>query len=273
MLLAYWLRQVLIGWRGPYVSTEFRVPPHKLIAVAVTEEPRILATSDIHSPEYLKAFLDSLRSFKERPCLFLFAGDIIDRGNVAAAEPVFAAAREVVEGRMVATFGNDEFQDRWDELRRRYPDVDWLADELKVYTCGGVRVAVVGTPGAIDRPTSWQLRHIENITKIYAERVNRVAELLREARSQADYVILLSHYALARGNLKGEDPRIYPSLYSSRMERLIAEARPTVAVHGHAHNGTRLTQVNGVPVYNVAFPLNRSPVWVRRVRVGLDAFL
>lgn len=233
---------------------------------------QLLASSDMHSPEYLNDFIRSLTSVTGRPCLFLLAGDIVDRGNVAMAEPVMKAIEERFGSKIVATFGNDEFQDRWDELRRRYPQVDWLADELKVYDCGGLRVAVVGTPGALDRPTRWQEAHIKGIEEIYMKRVEVVRELLTRAKSEADRVVLLSHYALAKANLKGEDPRFYSNLYSSRMERLIAELRPTVAVHGHAHKGSRFTIVGGVPVYNVAFPLNRSPVWVKEVRAGLEAF-
>jgi len=235
-------------------------------------ELRLLASSDIHSPEYLKEFTESLAGLGKSPCLFLLAGDIVDRGNVAMAEPVFRAIEERFNVKIVATFGNDEFQDRWDELRRRYQQVDWLVDELRVYTCGSVKVAVVGTPGALDRPTKWQEAHIKGIEEVYRRRVEVVRGLIREARKSADVTVLLSHYALARGNLKGEDPRSYANLYSSRLEKVIAEERPTIAVHGHAHKGSRFTVVAGVPVYNVAFPLNRAPVWVREVKAGLEAF-
>ncbi len=236
-------------------------------------EPRLLATSDIHSPEYLKQYVMSLAGLKEKPCLFMFAGDIVDRGQVDAARPVFEAAQRL-GGRLVATFGNDEYQELWDEIRSRYAYVDWLVDELKVYDCGEVSVAVVGTPGSLDEPTKWQRTHIPGIERVYSERVRAVRELLLRAKGDADLVVLLSHYAVARANLRGEDPRAYPYLYSSKMERVVREVRPSVAVHGHAHNGHPFSIVEGVPVYNVAFPLNRSPVWVTgRVRVGLEAFL
>lgn len=234
--------------------------------------PLLLATADIHSPEYLQKFLESLKKVGDRPCLFLFAGDIIDRGNVAAAEPVFRAVEEL-GARPVATFGNDEYQEVWDEMKSRYRNVDWLVDNIGSYTCDGVKVAVVGTPGSLDLPTSWQRRHMPGIEEVYRKRVETVAQLLREAKESNDVVILLSHYALAKANLKGEDPRAYPMLYSSRMERVVAELRPTMAVHGHAHRGSRFTLVNGVPVYNVAFPLTWAPVWLRHVSAGLEAFL
>lgn len=238
-----------------------------------TALPRLLATSDIHSPEYLELYVRSLSAVRDRPCLFLFAGDIVDRGQVRAAAPVFEAASRL-GGRLVATFGNDEYQEVWGELRSSYPQVDWLADELKVYDCDGVSVAVVGTPGSLDQPTRWQRAHLPDIERVYSERVSRVRELLVRAKGEAEVVVLLSHYAVARANLKGEDPRAYPYLYSSKMERVVREVRPTVAVHGHAHNGVSFSLVDGVPVYNVAFPLNRSPVWVSgSVRVGLEAFL
>jgi len=235
-------------------------------------DPGLLATSDVHSPEYLQDFVASLSKVKGRPCLFLFAGDVIDRGRAEAARPVFEAA-ERLGGRLVATFGNEEYQEVWGRMRTLYPQVDWLVDEYRVYDCGGVSVAVVGTPGSLDRPTKWQAKNVPGVEKIYEERVERVGELLRRARSEAQFVVLLSHYAVAKANLKGEDPRAYPYLYSSKMEKVVRELRPTIVVHGHAHNGQTYSVVNGVPVYNVAFPLNRAPVWLRRAVVGLEQFL
>ncbi|MGC9210481.1 MAG: metallophosphoesterase family protein [Acidilobus sp.] len=234
----------------------------------------ILATSDIHSPEYLAQYVKSLSNVKGSPCLFLFAGDIVDRGQVDAARPVFEAAQRL-GGRLVATFGNDEYQEVWDRMRAQYPQVDWVVDDLKVYDCGDSSIAVVGTPGSLDSPTKWQRAHVPGIERVYEERVRRVRELLIKAKSEADVVILLSHYGLARANLRGEDPKAYPFLYSSKMEKVVREVKPTAAVHGHAHNGQPFSSVDGVPVYNVAFPLNKAPVQVKwaRAQLGLEAFL
>jgi len=218
----------------------------------------------VHSPLYLEAFRSSLSSLSDEPCLFLFAGDIVERGRVEAAGPVFEAARQAApSSTLVAVFGNEEYHDREDEFRRAYPWVDWLDDEYRVYECAGQRVAVVGTRGALARPTSWQRRNMPWLERVYRERPVRIARLLDEASREADIVILLSHYALARATIKGEDPRVYPYLYSPAMERVVREARPHAAVHGHAHKGTPRAVVSGVPVYNVAFPLNRRPVRVR----------
>ncbi|MGC9071529.1 MAG: metallophosphoesterase family protein [Acidilobus sp.] len=237
-------------------------------------EVRILATSDIHSPEYLEPYIKSLAGVKERPCLFLFAGDIVDRGRVEAARPAFEATQRL-GARLVATFGNDEYQEVWDRMRSQYPQVDWVIDGTRVYDCDGTSIAVVGTPGSLDSPTRWQRARIPGIERVYEERVRTVRDLLVKAKAEAKVVILLSHYGLARANLRGEDPSTYNFLYSSKMEKVIREVKPTVAVHGHVHNGQPFSTVEGVPVYNVAFPLNRAPVWIswRRVQLGLEAFI
>ena len=237
--------------------------------------PRLLATSDIHSPEYLQRFVvavNKARESKDRPCLVLLAGDIVDRGNVQAARPVVEVLSSL-GAKIVATFGNDEYQETWDAFRSQYPGVDWLVDELKVYSCGPTSVSVVGTPGALDEPTRWQRQHVPGIDEVYRRRVDTVAELLRQAKKEGGVTVLLSHYGLARATLKGEDPRTYPMLYSSRMEKVVAELKPSLAVHGHAHRGQPFALVGGVPVYNVAFPVNWSLVELRQARVGLEAFL
>ena len=56
------------------------------------------------------------------------------------------------------------------------------------------------------------------------------------------------------------------------MERVLADKRPDAAIHGHAHAGSRLAIVAGVPVYNAAIPLNKGFVKVR-FKAGLDLFL
>ena len=237
--------------------------------------PRAIeASSDIHSPRYLAQFLRSLETREGRACLFRLAGDIVDRGRVEAARPVVnAISSRYPETRIVAVFGNEEYHDLEDKFRRLYPEVDWLDDEYRVYDCGGRSVAVVGTRGALDRLTSWQRRNMPWLERVYRERPRIVAELLDRARSEAEFVVLLSHYGLSRATLRGEDPRIYPYLYSSLMERVVTAKKPDAAIHGHAHKGTPKAIISGVPVYNVAFPLVKSPVTIplRKAR-SLEAY-
>ncbi len=232
------------------------------------------ATSDIHSPRYLGLLRSALeRTRGWRPCIVVLAGDIVDRGVVEAAKPVFQAIREALApGYIVAVFGNEEYHDREDEFRKSYPDIHWLSDEYRVFDCGEVSVAVVGTRGALARLTRWQRRHMPWLARVYAERPRIIAGLIREARREASVVVLASHYALSRATIRGEPERIWPELYSPAMERVLAESRPDAAVHGHAHNGTPRAVVHGVPVYNVALPLVREIVEVepRARRTLLD---
>jgi len=238
------------------------------------EAPPIRATSDVHSPRYLGLFKAALEADEPRCArLILLAGDMVDRGSVEALAPVL----ELINGRypgvpVAAVFGNEEYHDREELFRRRYPTVAWLDDEYRVFDVEGASVAVVGTRGALARPTRWQRRNMPWLARVYRERPRLVAELIRRARSEADKVILLSHYALARATIEGEPPSIWPELYSPEMERVIAREKPDAAVHGHAHRGKPQASVAGVPVYNVALPLNKRIVAVRPRR-GLGEWL
>jgi Icc-related predicted phosphoesterase len=237
------------------------------------EFPRILAVSDIHSPVYLRLFREALQKVQGRDwCMLILAGDLIDRGRAEMLSPVVKFIDDFLNNiRLVAVFGNEEYDEVRDLLRRNYPRVIWLDDEYKVFDCEDASIAVVGTQGALDRLTSWQRRHRPFLRRVYDERPLKVRELVLKAKKEAEYVVLVSHYALSRKNLVGEDPRTWPELYSSKMERVVAETKPDVAVHGHAHNGSRFSMVGGVPVYNVALPLNKRIVELK-LRTGLEAF-
>jgi Icc-related predicted phosphoesterase len=234
----------------------------------------VYAVADIHSPRYLPLLREALGRLRETPCLLLLAGDLIDKGRAEMLEPVVRLLEDRLGGvPAAAVFGNEEYEEARARLRELAgPRVRWLDDEVGVWSCDGLRIAVVGTTGALDRPTRWQRRHRPELARVYRERPRLVERLIREARGVGDRVILLSHYGLARATLRGEDPRIWPELYSSSMEEVIVRSRPDAAVHGHAHNGTPRASVGGVPVYNVALPLNRRLVKIT-FRVGLDAFL
>jgi len=235
------------------------------------QTPQLWGSGDIHSPRFLREFEISLPRRGEA-CLFLLAGDIVDKGRVIFAVPVVEAVRRAYPGAsIVAVFGNEEYYELEDELRKITPSVKWLSDDMAVYECNGHNVAVVGTRGALERPTSWQRRHMPWLERIYRERPRIVSELLRKAKREADIVVLLSHYALSRATIRGEPPKVWPYLYSPLMEKVITRERPNAAVHGHAHRGTFRAVVGGVPVYNVAFPLNRVPVRVRP-RLSLTLF-
>lgn len=234
----------------------------------------VYAVSDIHSPRFLALFKQAIqRAPNDKPCMLILAGDLIDKGRVDMLKPVI----EEIEAKwgdvkLVAVFGNEEYHDVRGDLIHKYPMVEWLNDEKKVYDCGKLRVAIIGTQGSLDRLTRWQSKHMPWLAEEYSRRPSIIANLIVEARREADIVILVSHYVLASSNLKGEDPRIWPEMYSKAMEKVVAESKPHIAIHGHAHLGKAYSLVNGVPVYNVALPLVKDITKVS-LRRGLTAFL
>ena len=235
---------------------------------------KVYSVSDIHSPRFLQLFKQALlRAPHEPPCLMILAGDVIDRGNVAMVKPVLESIKAKWGNvKLVAVFGNEEYHDVRGSLVENYSSITWIDDRIEFYNCDNLRVAVVGTQGALDRLTKWQSKHMPWLVEEYRRRPQILLELVRDARARADIVILVSHYALASGNLKGEDPRIWPEMYSKSLEKVVAESKPNIAIHGHAHLGRSYTVVNGVPVYNVALPAVKS-ITVISLERGLMKFI
>ena len=225
-----------------------------------------IATADIHSPRYLSLFKASLRMLVKRgvdPCFIVIAGDLIDKGKtVMAGLVVKELAGAWRDKPLIAVFGNEEYHKVRPILKKMYSEVSWLEDEIAFVDCSGTRVGIIGTQGALQEPTSWQARNMPWLAREYETKPRIVAGLVREAKSMAHKSILVSHYGVARATLAGENPSIWRYLYSSSMEEVIAREKPDIVVHGHAHKGSPYGCVSGVPVYNVALPLNRGMVIV-----------
>lgn len=233
-------------------------------------EAPILASSDIHSPRYLGLFKEALEKYSgPPPCLFLLAGDIVDKGNVAAAELVFKAIYEKFSDNspsIVAVFGNEEYHDKEVLFIKNYNYITWLNDSYTIIECRGTRIGIVGTRGALERPTRWQRKNMPWLWRVYRERPRVIKELIKLVKKESDIVILLSHYALSKATIIGEPKSAWPEIYSPEMEKALIESRPNAAVHGHSHHGKPFALVNGIPVYNVALPLNKRLVKVCPVR-------
>lgn len=227
--------------------------------------PGIAAVSDVHSPLYLEAYKRSLElTGLSNVDIVIFAGDMVERNMINALAPVEEATRKVFpDAEIVAVFGNDEFMEYEDEYRKHYPSIKWLDDELYNIKIGGYKLGIIGSRGAIDRPTYWQIRHIPNIREIYAKRVEKIRSLLEVSIKQNDITLLVTHYSSSSCTLAGEPRRGWSGIYSRKVEDLVKKNKPNAAIHGHAHKGRGYCRVNGVPVYNVAFPVNR-----RIVKIG-----
>lgn len=236
-------------------------------------EPVLAAFSDVHGHRYMRYLRASLPKLKEAE-IVLMAGDIVEKGEVSHCRMVLDALRSVYQGRVIAIFGNEEYDDRKDALRQVCEDVTWLDDDVIMLDVKGRAVAIVGSRGILDTPTRWQERNVPDIRQLYAERLERLAKLLNDVRRAASAVVLLLHYAPLCLTLEGEDRRIWSQMGSRALTKLILRAAPTIVLHGHAHNSLRTSvQLGSTAVYNVALPATKSVTLVRLIQQGLDVFL
>jgi Icc-related predicted phosphoesterase len=83
---------------------------------------------------------------------------------------------------------------------------------------------------------------------------NSFGEDLRGLGTERRVAVL--HYSPIRATVEGESPEIYPFLGTSHLARALDEGGATVALHGHAHNGSFKGETpGGVPVFNVSVPV------------------
>lgn len=236
---------------------------------------RVLGISDVHSPLWLKDLEEAVQRAGEKADLLLIAGDMVDRGNAKYYKKVIDILAKL-DAKMVAVFGNDEYDNVKDIIREENPEVTFLEDESTVMEINGRRIGIVGSRGSLEMPTTWQKRNIPGIEKLYSERVRLIGELLMKLREKVDVTVLLTHYATTTQTMRGENPRAWRYLGHRGFEKYMREGLVDVAVHGHVHNGKRTAKVGNTKVYNVAFPLWWQLVEIdlkREEQVSIEEFL
>lgn len=233
----------------------------------------IAATSDIHLPKNYHEFVLAVDTMKKRPDLFLIAGDVVHHGEVAEYDRFYNVIFGKFSCPIVACFGNNEFQQLRDDVRKKYGDIKFLDDQSETVKVDGTTVGIFGTTGSLETPTPWQLANVPNIEDIYKQRIELADRTLQ--KMQADFKVLLMHYAPTYKTLEGENPRFFSSLGSQLYENVINARKPNLVLHGHSHRGTRQAWIETVPIFDVAFPLNREIVMIDtdELKPGLAKFV
>ena len=222
---------------------------------------RILAVADVHSPRFLQNFIDSLKDLKS-PDLFLFAGDMINRGTVEE----FPRLIDIVNDHMghdfpiVACYGNEEYGEIRDHLVALSNDRVQFLDEIStILEFDGKKIGIVGTQGSLDRPTTWQRRNLPNIRHVFTRRATRAFNLLSKLKDKVDHSILLMHYSPCLETCEGEDIRSFSWLGSRKFYKVIKDAQPDLVIHGHVHNSVvHEARLDSSLIRNVSLPAVRS---------------
>jgi Icc-related predicted phosphoesterase len=239
---------------------------------------KILATSDVHSPIFYQDFVRAINSISEgeKIDLIILAGDMVERDLIDKEIEEYRKIYNSFFGKffapIVAVFGNTEFDEYREKINNEINGIRFLDDQVFEIKIGSENVLIFGSTGSLDEPTKWQQSHIPNIRQIYKTRVEKARSYLK---NYSGFKILLTHYAPTYKTLDGENPHTYPNLGSLEMEKVILETKPNLVIHGHAHHGTKFAWVDTVPVFNVAFPLNKNLVIVdtEKLKPGLQKFI
>jgi len=234
----------------------------------------IAATSDIHSPKHITLFEKALMKHSHllrKIDVFILAGDIIYKGRVRECMHVTKVLRKYYSGIILGIRGNEEYDDRIDKLYNICNEIEWVDDKVLFIEEKGV--AVVGSKGALDKPTLWQQKNMPDIHAYYREKLRNIEKLLKEAIQRMKHVILVTHYAPRCKTLIGEEPRIWPFLSSFKLTKIIERYQPTVVIHGHVHRSTNhIDTIRKTRVYNVALPATHRITFIGLERKSLLDF-
>ncbi len=234
----------------------------------------IAATSDYDIPEFdIKSFILALENMKE-PDLLLFAGDMYDYRRPKRYKDI-AEILDKIKWKcpVIAIPGNHEFEPDYSKIKENCGDRMIFIDDDSALIIKN-KIGIVGSKGCLDQPTFWQTGNVVGIRDAYERRTVKIKKLLNELKTPIK--ILLTHYAPTHKTLVGENPRIYSGLGSKKFEDIMIETKTTFAIHGHAHYGIPLAFVGNIPVFNVAFPVNKEIVEIdtdNLPKTGLNQFV
>ncbi|MHA1951832.1 MAG: metallophosphoesterase family protein [Candidatus Thorarchaeota archaeon] len=218
---------------------------------------RILATADVHTPRFLNEFKGNL-SAHEPPDMFLFAGDMINRGSAEEYGTVLDAIEESLGDSfpIIGCFGNEEYS----EVRKEILSIVgnrmlFLDEKSTIVELRGVKIGIVGTQGSLDKATSWQRRNIPSVKGVFERRAKRAESLLKKIDKKVDHRILLMHYSPCLETCEGEEDKAFSWLGSRKFYKIVVKQQPDLVVHGHVHNSVRHEAMIGrTLIRNVSFP-------------------
>ena len=233
---------------------------------------RIAAAGDVHASETTRLRIAEAFAAVERDAdLVLLAGDLTTHGEPEQAEVLADAVRDL-RVPVAAVLGNHDLHSgHGEEISSLLTaaGVHMLDREAIVLELGDQEIGVVGTKGFVGGFSGSQLPDFGEplLRRVYAETTDEV-DAIRHGLQEIAHCpirIVLLHYAPTSDTLHGEPEGIWTYLGSDRLAAPIAEYRPDVVLHGHAHSGSFEGAIGGVPVYNVSVPVMERDFWVFEV--------
>ena len=210
---------------------------------------KIAATADVHSPRFLDTFESALMDCEE-PNLFLFAGDMINRGKSDEYSKILDIMDTQIGSHfpIVACFGNEEpLECRVDINRITSGRIAFLDGNFQVFTLADLNFAVVGISGINMEQLELGSRTIDEIKFLFKNRAIQLSSLLQVASQVSEHLILLMHYSPLN-----EDN---PSEFSWWVSKATEDVQPDLIIHGHVHDSNRIeSKIGATTVRNVALP-------------------
>ena len=230
---------------------------------------RLAAVGDIHVGTDTAGRLGQCwRDLSQCADLLLIAGDLTRVGNDAEIECLIAELA-MADVPVVTVLGNhDHHSGSVDTMVRRLTDAgvhvlegNAVEFDLDGRTLGiaGVKGFGGGFPGA--SASDFGEREMKRFVRHTKAAARRLEDCLSSLRT--DLRVALLHYSPVPETLSGEPLEIYPFLGSYLLAEAIDRGGADLAIHGHAHRGSRhgLTP-GGVRVRNVAQPVIGAPFCV-----------
>jgi Icc-related predicted phosphoesterase len=229
---------------------------------------RIAAVGDVHAAPFDRAAAGAaVAAAADADCL-LIAGDLTATGEPEEAAVLAEILAESAVPVLYVLGNHDWHANRVPELREVLDGAGarMLERDHAELQVDGRMVGIVGLKGFVGGFAGSSLPDFGEplLRQVHAAATTDVVALDSglDAVAHCDVRVVLLHYAPTDATLAGEPVGIHAFLGNARMAAPIAEHRPDLVLHGHAHSGTFAGDIDGVPVHNVAAQLLDGPVHV-----------
>jgi Icc-related predicted phosphoesterase len=245
------------------------------MSAAGSRPVRVAAAGDIHAEERLRDRLaDAFARVSGEADVILLAGDLTTHGRPEEAEIL----GDICHGLGVPVYtvlGNHDWHlNRAGEVAAVLGEAGIVVLDRASAVCElqGTRLGIAGAKGFVGGFPGAAIPDFGEplLRRVYAETSAEVEGLergLEEIRDCPLRIVLL-HYSPALDTIRGEPEGIWAFLGSNRLAVPIAEHRPDVVLHGHAHEGSFNGSIGSVPVYNVAIHVTGRDFYVFDLEPG-----